>query len=297
MNNNELHFFNLLKKDIECIFSEKNAISYPMKEWKGNDIVAFQEDLLDTVKAKISEKWFYTYFKKEATTLPRIDILNFLSIYVGFSDWNDYLFSNQQNKKVRDREKYYIFGSAIFSVVVVFFYLSTNIKSNNFQFCFVDSIKNEEIKTNLNIIILRKRESPIYIKTDSLGCFHFDSRDETIKFIVQSPFYKTDTIVRHIQTNVNTTINLQTDDYALMLQYYTSGNIKDWKKRKEQLSMLIDDDAQIYQLFNQSMVIELYSKKDFIRKLTTPTSGLKNLEILDKTFVNGKIVKLKFRIK
>lgn len=103
--------------------------------------------------------------------------------------------------------------------------------------------------------------------------------------------------MRFIQSTTNNRINLQTDDYALILQYYTNGNIKDWKKRKQQLTNIIDENAQIYQLFSQSIAIELYTKEDFIRKLTTPTSSLKNIEILDKTFVNGKIVKLKFRIK
>ena len=130
-----------------------------------------------------------------------------------------------------------------------------------------------------------------------MGCFTYKTKEKNIQFVVQSPYYKTDTIVRFIQTTTNNRINLQTDDYALMLQYYANGNTKDWKRRKQQLTNLIAENAQIYQLFSQSIAIELYTKEDFIRKLTTPTSSLKNIEILDKTFVNGKIVKLKFRIK
>ena len=47
----------------------------------------FQEDLFQEVKGKVSEKWFYTYFKNDAPKLPRIDMLNLLSSYVGFENW------------------------------------------------------------------------------------------------------------------------------------------------------------------------------------------------------------------
>ena len=82
-----------------------------------------------------------------------------------------------------------------------------------------------------------------------------------------------------------------------MLQYYSNGNKSDWKKRKQQLQQLIADDAQIYQLYSQNLGIEMYSKEEFISKLTVPTSSLKNIKVLAKTYKNGKIIKLKFMVK
>ena len=73
-----------------------------------------------------------------------------------------------------------------------------------------------------------------------------------------------------------------------MLDYYTNGNIKDWKKRKQQLQQLIAEKAQIYQLFPNNIGIEIYSKEDFIRTLTIPTRSLKHIKILDKKYSNRK---------
>jgi len=298
LNTNEQFLFNLLKKELEKTFLATNKAPLSIKDWKGKEIVAFQDDLFDKVKAKVSEKWFYTYLKKDNENLPRIDILNFLSKYIGYKDWNDFFASNNrelEKSKNKNTKKIVILVLVFFSLLLVVFYFST--VKNSYNFCFFDDDKNEQIHSYLDISILHKNQSPTYLKTDSLGCFTYKTKDKYIKFIVQSPFYKTDTIVRNINSNVNTTVKLQTDDYALMLQYYANNNTKDWKKRKQELSNLIADNAQIYQLFNNSINIELYSKNSFVRKLTTPTSSLKNIEILDKTFVNGKIVKLKFRIK
>lgn len=298
MNKNEIYLFNLLKKALESTFLATNKAPVSIKDWKGKDIVAFQEELFDKVKAKVSEKWFYTYIKKEANTLPRIDILNFLSEYAGFKNWNAFVAAHKQELETTKRTKSTkkIIGLvALLGIIISLFYFST--AKNEFQFCFYDTDKNEPIQSYLDIKIIQKKQSPIFLKTDSLGCFSYKTKEKNIQFVVQSPYYKTDTIVRFIHSNTNNRIHLKTDDYALMLQYYANGNTKDWKKRRKQLMNLIADNAQIYQLFNQSINIELYAKEEFIRKLTTPTSSLKNIEILDKTFHNGKIVKLKFRIK
>ncbi len=74
--------------------------SYPginpvISEWKGQEIVDFQEELLQKVNARISEKWFYSHMKSEKSILPRIDILNLLSSYVGYANWNEFRFKMQ----------------------------------------------------------------------------------------------------------------------------------------------------------------------------------------------------------
>ena len=122
-----------------------------------------------------------------------------------------------------------------------------------FDFCFIDEIRNERVKTSLNIKILQEKASPIYIKTDSSGCFNYITKANMVKFVVQSPFFKTDTIIRYIDTNEMNMIKLNSDDYALALHYYVNGNIKDFKKREKQLNNLISDDAKIYQIFDEKL--------------------------------------------
>ena len=180
----------------------------------------------------------------------------------------------------------------VFGVAVsVFFVLDS--EHNTFNFCLVDE-EGIPVSTMVDIKILLDNESPIYLKTDEQGCFSYGTQSEKITFVMKSPYHKTDTVIRRITSGGAPYVELKTDDYALMLHYYSNGNVEDWKRRKAQLERLIDDDAEIYQLFKPNLGVELYSKEEFIRKLTIPTSTLKNIRILDKRYANGKIITLKF---
>jgi len=281
------------------VFLDGNSAPSSMEEWNGETITDFQEDLFRKVKAKVSEKWFYTYFKNEPDKLPRIDMLNLLSSYVGHKNWNDFKSSQSitYTKTSHKRSRAVTYIALLMIPLLAYAIYGLNSK-NEFHFCFVDSIRNEAItKIQLDIKIIQEDESPLYFKTDSMGCFTYTTKKDRIQFIVQSPFHKTDTITRSIDANQNQTVHIDTDDYALMLSYYTNGNVKDWNKHKAKLQAIIAEDAQIYQLLDDSMNVELYSKDDFIRLLTTPTNSLKNIEILDKTLSKGKIVNLKFMVR
>jgi len=97
----ELLHFEQLKKDVQAQYLKDHSPSYDeISKWKGIDIIYFQEDLRKKAKGNISEKSFYTYFKSSPVTkLPRIDMLNLLSIYAGYSSWYEFkkkhLFANE----------------------------------------------------------------------------------------------------------------------------------------------------------------------------------------------------------
>ncbi|AUC82164.1 hypothetical protein [Lacinutrix sp. Bg11-31] len=296
MNNKDQHLFNHLKKAIEATFLKNNSCNSPITDWKGEDITIFQNDLFDKVKGKVSEKWFYTYIKNEPKKLPRIDVLNLLSTYVDYKNWNAFKAENTFMETSAKKKK--ISKLWFLSPLPLLLLLFTIDSRNTFEFCFIDAIKNENITSiPLDIKILQDNESPMHYKTDSLGCFLFKTKNDIIKFVVQSPYHKTDTIIRNINSNYNQIVKVKPDDYALMLHYYANGNIKDWKAHIKKLDLLIANDAKIYRLFKNKMDIELYSKDEFIRILTIPTKSLKKIEILDKSIENGKIGTLKFIIK
>lgn len=296
-----LKYFTLLKQNISEKFSENNAAPLNIEDWKGETITTFQEDVFVKTKTSVSEKWFYTYFKNDVKKLPRIDMLNILCKYIGYKNWGDFIANNKvegtgvTSKKKNKAALFLIFLLTALTLIIYFF----TIKSyNHFEFCFVDEDRNTAItKTPLNITVLQENESPIHIKTDSLGCFSYKTKDQNIEFIVDSPYHKTDTIYRSIEKNENRIVKLKTDDYALMLHFYSNGNKSDWVKRKNQLSHLFDEKVIIYRIFKNNIGVELYSKDDFINQLTIPTSTLKNIEILDKVYKHDKIVKLKFMVK
>lgn len=167
---------------------------------------------------------------------------------------------------------------------------------NTFSFCFIDADRGSAIRhTPLDIIILNNEESPKYYKSDSLGCFSWDTRDSFIHFVVQSPYHKTDTIKRYHNASASEEVHLATDDYNLMLYYYANNNIKDWNKRKQQLQKLISNSAILIEILPYDLGVEIYSKEEFIEKLTTPTKSLKHFEIIESQKQGDQIVKLKFR--
>lgn len=297
LNTKDNFYFQQLKEAVATTFLEHHSAPSVIKDWGGESIVLFQEDLFNKVKAKVSEKWFYTYFKNSPEKLPRIDMLNLLAAYVGYENWHAFKASLEEGKKEKRVKKSYLL--LVVPIMVLVSILMTVTSENEFHFCFLDDIKNTPITaTVLDIKVLQDQESPIYFKTDSLGCFSYKTKADKVTFVVQSPFHKTDTIIRYIDSNNNnSTVRLQPDDYALMLHYYSNGNVKDWKKHKRQLEHLIDDDALIYQLFDTSIGVEVFTKAEFVRLLTIPTQNLKKVKILQKSMRHGKIVKLKFIIK
>lgn len=293
-------YFKLLKEAIAKTFLERQSAPKKMTAWKGETIALFQEDLRNETKASISEKSFYTYFKNTTEKLPRIDVLNLLCTYAGYKNWEEFKIKHSgfEVAKISEAKKAKrtapLLGTVGLLVIVLgYFYFQ---QENKFIFCFIDEEEQTALKNTVRIEVLKPNESSVFLQTDTSGCFNYSSVSDQIKFVVQSPYYKTDTIVRTSTENKNSLVPLRKDDYALMLKYYSDGNLADVEKRRRQLNDLIAPKAQIYQVFNTITGIELYTKQEFINKMTIPTSALKNMHILDKEYTDGKITKLKFII-
>lgn len=287
--------FELLKKEIVTTFLKTHSAPKTIEEWKGEDIVLFQEDLFSKVKGKVSEKWFYTYCKNSTDKLPRIDILNLLSKYAGFENWNDFV---NQHQKASPKKKRYTKIVILIVVVSLISWVLIKPKTNEYVFCFVDHITDKPInKTRLDITVLPLNESPLYFKTDSTGCFRYSTTEKQLTFVISSPYHKTDTIKRSFVSNNNKTVRVASDDYSLILDYYANNNVKKWKNHKAKLENLIDTNAEIYRFYGNQLGVEIYSKMSFIQLISTPTKSLQRIKILDKSIRNGKIVKLKFIVK
>ena len=104
MSNLDLECFERLKKEIQIEYLKNHSPSEEdISQWKGIDIVYFQEDLRKKVKGSISEKTFYTYFKStNIDKLPRIDMLNMFSAYIGYQSW--YEFKKSFSEEAADLE-------------------------------------------------------------------------------------------------------------------------------------------------------------------------------------------------
>ena len=300
--------FGLLKQNIVSTMQESfPGINPTISHWKGQAITDFQEDLLVKVNAHISEKWFYNHIKTENESLPRIDILNLLSKYVGYSNWDDYVYNNTDSIQVEKNipqanRMFIIIPIAVIIIMMMMYFLFNYIsqKDSEYHFDFYDTYTKEAIvNKRTEIIVLSDNESPMHYLSDSSGNVVFKTNANVLTMVVSTPYYITDTIIRILRNFDNEqSIGMKVNDYALILHYFSEMNVADWQKRRRYLSKIIDDDAIIYQVLNDhnKFGMALYNKMEFIDKLTMPSGSLRNIEILDTQFKEEKIALLRFRV-
>lgn len=368
----DLLHFEQLKTEIQAKYLESHTPSEEnIAQWKGIDIIYFQEDLRQKVKGNISEKSFYTYFKNSPVTkLPRIDILNLLSEYVGYSSWYEFkkkhLYADELLAELEDEQEsplpqnvpsdldltneptqihvdpptktnsqpsemeqmepalshisnnqtlpqkkqeskielgktkmwYGIGGLALIAIAALFFLYKDELFVKEYYYNFIDSDRNSKINAELQVQILKENESPILYNAKPNEPFVYRNPEgSTLTMVVSSPYYRTDTIRRNLKTAPESEIiELKPNDYAIMLYYY-SNSIQDIKRKRESLNYLISQDALIYQVYdNDTYGIETLDKSRYINLVTTPTTSLKNMEVIDTKMEKGKIVLIKFRI-
>ena len=300
--------FGLLKQNIVSTMQESfPGINPSISLWKGQEITDFQEDLLIKVNAHISEKWFYNHIKTENESLPRIDILNLLSQYVGYSNWDEFVYNNTDNIQVEKNipqanRMFIIIPIAVLIIMMIMYFLFNYIsqQESEYHFDFYDTYTKEAIVSErTEIVVLSDNESPMHYLSDSSGSINFKTNASVLTIVVSTPYYITDTITRILKNfNSDQSIGMKVNDYALILHYFSEMNVDDWQKRRSYLNKIIDDDAIIYQVLNDQnkFGMALYNKREFIDKLTMPSGSLKNIEILDTQFKEDKIALLRFRI-
>ena len=311
----ELSYFEELKKEIQTEYLKNNTPSDDdISKWKGIDITYFQEELRKKAKGNISEKTFYTYFKSSnLDKLPRIDMLNLLSNYIGYDSWYEFKkqhsYIDESFKKEEEKSIFNLRYSYIYSIILLCLLFGIGILlfgelfNKTYQFCFTDADRGNSIQNNINIKIIKENESPIHYKIKAGECFLITTKDKTLKMEVSSPMYETLEIFRNLENAPEVeNIALKPDDYALMLYYYSTkdtnnSSLEHIRNKQQKLNHLISEDALIYQIFdNEIYGIETLSKQKYIGLVTTPTKSLQYLKVLATKMENGKIVSIKFKI-
>lgn len=318
----ETELFELLKTELADTYRQVYpSCNAPIELWKGQDIINFQEELMQKVKGRISEKWFYTHIKSKGEKLPRIDMLNMLSAYAGYQDWRDFTnkkgsFTNEKaagevknEEKTRDEPKReretvktqgkfsrkYLQGSLLGIALILLTILVISNGKKTYHCCFTDLNGRAPVSNaKLEVKLMKAGESPVVIKCDDHGCFELKTNQDQLKFLVSSPYYKPDTITRVLEKDLNEEIKLQTNDYALMIHYFSTAKLKDWRQRRLQLEDMIAADAKIFQVYVDGTGMELYNKKEFIDKLTMPLKSLKNIEIIETHYNKNQLSLLRF---
>ncbi|MBF5026814.1 hypothetical protein [Planobacterium oryzisoli] len=189
-------------------------------------------------------------------------------------------------------------AAATLTFLLGLFIFRDQLFSKEYYYNFIDSDRNSKINAELQVQILKENESPIlYTAKPNEPFVYKNPTTKTLTMVVSSPYYRTDTIRRNLETAPESEIiELKPNDYAIMLYYY-SNSLQDIKRKRETLNYLISSDALIYQVYdNETYGIETLDKQRYITLVTTPTTSLKNLEVIDTKMENGKIVLIKFRI-
>lgn len=306
MKSKDFQTFDLLKKKIvERMQQSFPGINPAISAWKGQEITDFQEELLEKVNAHISEKWFYNHVKSEQETLPRIDMLNLLSKYAGYSNWEDFKYHHTGQDIIANpsanANKYFLYVPLfVLSSLLIFYLLFKTVSTKDYKFQFYDADTRKPVSnTIVEVNVLVEGESPKNYLCSQDGIFSLRTDKANVHFVVKSPYYQTDTILRLLDKfNRYEIIQLRPDNYAMMIQYFSTMNVKDWQKRRDQLNLMIADSALIYQVYDKESVgVELFNKWEFINKLTLPSTGLKDIDILDTRYRKDKISLIRFRQK
>ncbi len=308
----ETEYLSLLKAELDKKYKETYPeCSLKITEWRQQEIIRFQKLMLETVKGRISEKWFYTHIRTEQNLkMPRVDTLNLLAEFIDYNDWEDFkkekgeinktIFSEElKSKKQRILYKNKFLFTILFIIMVVagIAYSSKFFsRVENYQFCFVDSDTNEPIENaGIEVSLIHKNQSPEIINCDDNSCFDIEIKEKKISFVVKAMYYKTDTITRFLdKKNTIETVKLKQDDYALMIHVFSTSKITDWQKQREKLDKMLADDAEVYQIDKKERGVEIYNKNEFIDKMTIPIHSLKNIEIIEVTYTNNKISMMRF---
>ncbi|MGS0748460.1 hypothetical protein [Halpernia sp. GG3] len=196
-------------------------------------------------------------------------------------------------------KKYLWLGiSAILLILVGLLVFKDEIFSRKYYYSFIDADRNSKINAELQVQILKDNESPILYVAKPNEPFVYTTKSKTLTMVVSSPYYRTDTIQRNLDTAPDAeNIELKPNDYALMLFYY-SKSLKDLKRKRENLNNLISDNVLIYQVYdNEKYGVETMDKQRYINLVTIPSTSLEKLEVIDtRTNKDGKIDMIKFKI-
>ena len=228
---------------------------------------------------------------------------NILSRYAGYADWSEFKYKNRdkiiliKDYKGSNKIFYLLPAISLITFLLVWFIIKMGSMAT-YRFCFIDKDSKEPIRNSIiEVDVLYDNESPMQQPCDSEGCFTIKTGEPKITFLVKAPYYFPDTITRILnKADKNEEIQLKINDYALMIYYFSSSKVEDWKKRREQLGKIIADSAYICQVFRKGTTgMELYNKSEFIDLLTVPSSGLKHIEILDMLYNDDKVTSIRFR--
>lgn len=194
--------------------------------------------------------------------------------------------------------------SSAFVILLALLGFKDEIFQKTYTYCFTDADRNLSVQRDIEIKVIKENESPIFYRIKPGECFVYPSKDKTLKMQISSTVYENLEINRNLENAPeNETIALKPDDYKMAVYYFSIKDIQGAnteeliKQKRKQLESRISNDAVITQVYDSDIYgIETLDKQKYITLVTTPTTSLKNLKLIEMKKDKGKIVSIKFKI-
>lgn len=280
----EIIIFQQLKNDVLLKYKEYHPFfNGSWKTFSSSDIQNLIDLISENLKQSISEKWIYTHLKPEQNEkLPRKDMLDILSQFVGFSNWDEYVFKNEQvnvqsknqlNRSLNKKKNItFLFGLMLTLALSCYLFFKKEFKTITIE----EKHTNEAIKNDVEVLIMNdSTEIPIEVTNSKI---EIPIKDST-KLKLKSPFYKEKTVIVNKKEDIK--IQLEPNDYALILKGFMKADIKDWQTRKNQMGIILDDNLEVLVMLKDNLGAEYFNKEEFIELVTVPTTSLKKMKIIE----------------
>jgi hypothetical protein len=218
-----------------------------------------------------------------------------------------------ENKNETPRKKTYqktawVAATSVFVILLGLLGFKDEIFERTYTYCFTDADRNQKVQSTIEIKILKENESPLFFRIKQGECFHYQTKDKNIKMQISSTMYENLEINRNLENAPEEeTIELKPDDYKMAVYYFSTKDVKGVnaveqfnliRQKRKQLENLISNEAVITQVYDSDIYgLESLDKQDYITLVTTPTTSLKNLNVIEmKRDKKGKIISIKFKI-
>ncbi|RZJ51163.1 MAG: hypothetical protein EOO19_01395 [Chryseobacterium sp.] len=221
--------------------------------------------------------------------------------------------NSYENKIEKSTKKSYqrtawIVATSVFVILLGLLGFKDEIFEKTYTYCFTDADRNQKVQSTIEIKVLKENESPLFFRIKPGECFYYQTKDKNIKMQISSTMYENLEINRNLENAPEEeTIELKPDDYKMAVYYFSTKDVKGVnaveqfnlvRQKRKQLENLISNEAVITQVYDSDIYgLESLDKQDYITLVTTPTTSLKNLNVIEmKRDKKGKIVSIKFKI-
>lgn len=281
---NDLKHFYKLKR----LILENYQKSYPFfqgdwKSFSSKDIRQLIDLMEIQLKETVSEKWIYTHLKPESNQkLPRKDMLDIFSRFVGYSNWDEFIYKNQTEKKVKTISKASSKGKYIKELFLILLISLTGFGVYSLTVR-EDKPKAIKIKNALTNEPISSEDIQVYKVQDEVET-PIETEDSKIeiqksdeKIVVESPYFETKEVNA---SKIKDEILLKPEDYAMVLKNFIQSDLKEWEDRKEKLDKILSDDLEVIVMLKNNLGAEHLNKNEFAGKLIIPTSETKKMKVL-----------------